>query len=215
MKLLPNEIYVWRVFLPDVQENQLDKLHAILSEKEREKAARFHRELDRKSSVVARGALRTLLASYTGVPAIELEFSYSENGKPELSLPQEMPPISFNLSHSGEWVLLAFGQGGRVGIDIEKIKSSVNLQAISERYFTAEDASSVINAANPKSLFYKLWTQKEAYVKACGSTLFRELHKKIDATIWKIYNLKVDSRYAATLVSEFPASNITYQTFSC
>ena len=212
MKLLANDVHIWRVFLPDVQEDQLDKLHAILSEKEREKAARFHRELDRKSSIVARGALRTLLASYTGIPATELKFSYSENGKPELNLPQGISSISFNLSHSGEWVLLTFGQGGRVGIDIEKIKSSVNLQAISERYFTAEEASSVIAAANPLPLFYKLWTQKEAYVKACGSTLFRELHKKIDAAIWQIYNLEIDSHYSAALVSEFPA-NILHHTF--
>jgi 4'-phosphopantetheinyl transferase len=212
MNLPANEIHVWRVFLPDVPENQLNKWHTVLSEKERVKAARFHRATDRKSSIVARGALRALLASYTGVSADKLKFSYSENGKPELVLPTDAASVFFNVSHSGDWVLLAFCQGGRVGVDIEKIKSSVDIQSISERYFTAKEAAAVSATADPVTLFFTLWTQKEAYVKACGSTLFRELRKKIDLTVWKLFSLEIDSHYAAALVSDSPDIKVIHRT---
>jgi hypothetical protein len=80
-------IHIWGVHVPGMLD-RMDALQGLLSAKEQEKAARFHRNADRQSSIAARGALRILLSGYTGTLASEIEFNYSKNGKPHL-----VPPL--------------------------------------------------------------------------------------------------------------------------
>ena len=87
-RLGDDTLHIWGVRVPDMLD-QLDVLQGLLTAKEQEKAARFHRDADRHSSIAARGALRILLGGYTGIPATEIQFRYSENGKPSL-----VPPAS-------------------------------------------------------------------------------------------------------------------------
>jgi len=207
-------IHIWGVHVPDVLD-RLDALHGLLSEKEREKAARFHREPDRQSSIAARGALRVLLSGYTGIHATEIGFEYSGNGKPSLvSQPARLHSadegrraacgtIAFNVSHSGEWVMLAFGRNRNVGVDVEKIKREMDVLAIASRYFAPEEIALIENAEDRIAVFFQLWARKEAYVKACGSTLFTELgHDATKKDGWVFQNLDIDPGYAAAVVTD-------------
>jgi 4'-phosphopantetheinyl transferase len=225
-------IHIWGVHVPDVLD-RLEALHAVLCKKEQEKAARFHRDVDRQSSIAARGALRMLLAGYTGIPARELTFEYSENGKPFLvsQAARLLPPaqqgrraaggtppagdtVSFNVSHSGDWVVLAFGRGRTVGVDIEKIKPGMDIGPIASRYFTAEEVQQIDASADKTVAFFQLWVGKEAYVKACGSTLFRELSafsvpaEDGEKDGWHFYRLNAGSKYAAAVVTDRPAPHM-------
>jgi 4'-phosphopantetheinyl transferase len=168
--LAGDSIHIWGVHVPDMHD-RLAALRGVLSEKEREKASRFRRDADRESSIAARGALRVLLSGYAGVPAASLEFHYSENGKPHVA----DSDVEFNLSHSGDWVVLAFGRNRNIGVDVEKIKRTLDVESIAARYFAPEEIALVENAADRHAMFFQLWARKEAYVKACGSGLFREL----------------------------------------
>ncbi len=228
-ELASDEIHIWSVHIPNVLE-QLDALHVLLSKKEQTKVARFRREADYQSSVIARGALRILLSGYTGIPANKLIFQYSENGKPSL-LPSASNQIlkkegsleadrsiSFNLSHSGDWVVLAFGRGGNMGVDVEKIRREMNVSSIALRYFTPEENAQMERAADPYDLFFKLWVRKEAYVKACGSTLFRELNTiavPMAGTLngWSFQGLEVDMQYAAAVVADKALGNVLQYDF--
>ena len=201
-----DRIHIWSVHLPDMLD-RLGALRGLLSAPEREKAARFHRDADRQSSIAARGALRVLLSGYTGIPAAEIEFHYSENGKPHLLSRRSDVPVAFNVSHSGDWVLLAFGRNRQVGIDVEKIKREMDVQSIASRYFAPEEIALIENTADAQAMFFQLWARKEAYVKACGSALFRELGSfavpmEGERGGWFFQGLEIDPKYAAAVVAD-------------
>ncbi len=203
-ELTTDTIHIWGVHVPDVLD-QLDRLHSLLSTPEQEKAGRFHRDSDRQSSIAARGSLRILLSGYTGIPAAEIKFGYSKNGKPYLL----DSAVNFNVSHSGDWVLLAFGWDRQIGVDIEKIKRSMDVSAIALRYFSPEEIETVKTAADSHTAFFQLWAHKEAYVKACGSTLFQELSRDVTNGVgWILRPLEVDPKYAAAVVTDQELSSV-------
>lgn len=222
-------IHIWGVQLPGMLD-RLGALHGLLSAPEREKAARFHRDADRQSSIAARGALRVLLSGYTGIPAAEIEFHYSENGKPFLVSPasSRLPAgqgrrdacgtVAFNISHSGDWVLLAFGRNRNIGVDVEKIKWKMEVEAIASRYFAPEEIALIGNAADPHTMFFRLWARKEAYVKACGSALFRELGSfsvpmEGERDGWFFQGLEAGPKYAAAIVADKELGNVLRYDF--
>ncbi|MDF7808542.1 4'-phosphopantetheinyl transferase superfamily protein [Pontiellaceae bacterium B12219] len=219
-------VHIWGANVPEMRV-RLDALSAVLNSDELAKADRFRREADRACSIVARGALRLLLAGYTGLSAAELVFGYSENGKPFLVSPGWLTPrfasgrpqkergrqdacgtISFNISHSGDWVVLAFGRGRQVGVDIEQLNRATDVLAIAERYFAEEEIEVIRRADDPHAAFFNLWARKEAYIKACGSVLFRELTSfavptdDVEKDGWFFQRLEAGSKYAAAVVTD-------------
>jgi 4'-phosphopantetheinyl transferase len=202
-------IHVWGVEIARLL-NRLEELRSFLCLTEMEKAARFRREADRQSSIAARGALRILLSGYMGIPAADIEFSYSENGKPHV----QDSDINFSVSHSGEWVVLAIGKNRNVGVDVEMIRRGMDVMAIASRYFTPEECSLIENASDMHAVFFRLWARKEAYVKAAGSALFRELSSFSvpngdgEKDGWHFRSLEAGSRYAAAVVTDREAANI-------
>jgi 4'-phosphopantetheinyl transferase len=213
-------IHIWGVHVPDMLD-RLDALHSTLCTEEREKAARFFRESDRQSSIAARGALRVLLCGYTGLPAGEIEFNYSGNGKPHVN----DSDVEFNVSHSGEWVVLAFGRNRNIGVDVEKIKREMDVRAIASRYFAQEEIALIDNAEDQHAMFFQLWARKEAYVKARGSGLFQELNRlsvpigggglpevgKMDG--WIFHRLEAGSNYAAAVVTDKASASVPCYDF--
>ncbi len=226
-----DSIHIWGVHVPDLLD-RLDFLHFVLSEKEQEKAARYRKDTDRQSSVAARGALRILLSGYTGIPAAEIAFHYSENGKPFLVSPDSgcfsaehgrqdaCDTLSFNLSHSVDWVVLAFGRDRNIGVDVEKIKRDTDILPIATRFFAPDEVALIENAADQHTMFFQLWARKEAYVKAVGSTLFRELSgfsvpmgELAEKDGWFFHRLEAGSNYAAAVVTDKPGAYIPCYDF--
>lgn len=210
---LPNlssdTIHIWGVHVPYLLDLQ-EQLHTLLSDKERTKAARFRREADRQSSIAARGALRILLGGYAEVPAAEIQFQYSEYGKPHVA----GSSIDFNVSHSGEWVVLAFGRNRNIGVDVEQIKRDMDVVVVADRFFAAEEVAQINDAADPHITFFQLWARKEAYVKACGSTLFRELNHDMNLIDdWVYRRLEAGSKYAAAVVTDQPLVSVPCYDF--
>ena len=200
-------------------QHRLDEFYGVLDVGEREKADRFRRPVDRQMSLIARGALRTLLSEYSGIPANRIEFSYSENGKPFWAAPASDTAVAFNVSHSGDQILLAFG-GGAVGVDIERIRARKSIHAVAARYYTPKEIERIETATDPTALFFKIWTRKEAYVKACGSTLFSELNQitvpleeGTEANGCFFYSPEVGPDYAAALAVCRPVRNMVYHRF--
>jgi 4'-phosphopantetheinyl transferase len=229
-------IHIWGVHVPDVLD-RLEMLHSSLCVEEQETAARFCRDSDRQSSIAARGALRALLSVYTGIPATEIEFSYSGNGKPSLVPPASSRlskkqgrqdacnTISFNVSHSGEWVVLGFGRNRNIGVDVEKIKRAMDVRAIAARYFAPEEIKLIDTADDQHAMFFQLWARKEAYVKARGSGLFQELSGfsvPVDkGTLpevgekdgWIFQRLEAGSKYAAAMVTDKKSAHVPCYDF--
>lgn len=219
-------IHIWSAELPECT-TKLQPLQNLLCEEELRKAARFRRPADRDTSILARGALRTLLSVYTGAPAAEIEFEYSKTGKPHLVSPASSRPclegqglleaggtVSFNVSHSGGRVVLAFGLGRQVGVDVEQIRRNLDIMSIAERYFTAEETEIIKSAEDAHQMFFHHWARKEAYVKAAGSGLFREL-SSFSVPVedggkdgWFFHRLEAGSAYASAVVSDRPIKSV-------
>ena len=84
LRLRPDEVHVWRVFLDD-HVPDLDRLQQTLAKDERARADRFRFPKHRNRFVVRRGALRSALANYLMIQPGQLSFSYGPHGKPALA----------------------------------------------------------------------------------------------------------------------------------
>jgi 4'-phosphopantetheinyl transferase len=167
-----DEVHVWRVPL-DWSPARLRKFRAVLSADEQEKADRFHFALDRMRHVVGRGVLRTILARCTEVSAEQLCFNYNPSGKPHLTNGSNEAPPQFNLSHSGELILIALTIGRAVGVDVERLRTDIEVERIAASFFSPNERLALRSV--PVHLrfdaFFDCWTRKEAYIKAVGHGL--------------------------------------------
>lgn len=178
------EVHVWRVAL-DMPASNLQQFSAILGDDERFRADRFRFPQHRHHFIAARGALRTLVGRYAGMPPEKLRFEYNQYGKPALAEELNVSLLQFNLSHSGELALYAFTYGRELGIDIEWTRRRIDqIDQIARRYFSEAEHTAL--SALPEHLrqqaFFNCWTRKEAYIKARGQGLSLPLHQ-FDVTL--------------------------------
>jgi 4'-phosphopantetheinyl transferase len=117
----------------------------------------------------ARAMLDRLLAGYAGderAPVVEA----GAHGKP---FAPALPWLDFNLSHAGSFVAIAFARGQPLGIDIEPLDRRVAVDGVAARFFGAAETAALerIGADARQPAFLRLWTHKEAVLKALGDGL--------------------------------------------
>ncbi|MEU0427995.1 4'-phosphopantetheinyl transferase superfamily protein [Streptomyces canus] len=171
-------VRVWTVPL-DRPPATVAALSRILSEPEAERGDRCRFENDRRRFIVAHGALRLILAGCLDVPPEELRLERGRHGKPWLAGSSD---LGFSLSHSGEHALVAVSRQREVGVDVDRLRPGLPVQSFAERFFPASDARFVAAAAGPTERaerFLRLWTRKEAVVKAAGARLAQGLGLKV------------------------------------
>ena len=150
----------------------------MLSPSERARCARLP-GVHARRALLARALVRTELASALNVAPASLVFVIGDHGKPEIFDPPQA--IAFNLSHSGDWALLAWLKGSakaRVGVDIEhRAAGERDVLRLARRYFSAAEQRALekLEGLAQEALFYRLWTLKEAWVKAHGLALAPQL----------------------------------------
>ncbi len=164
--LQSHQVDVWRVSL-DLPVDSVKLLASSLSVDESQRAARFHFAGDKNRYIVAHGALRGILARYLCCEPHQLSFSRGKYGKPALISGEGM---EFNLSHSGDYALIAVARGGRVGIDIERMRENTEWERMAHRYFSECEVSELMSLPPEHRIvaFFNCWTRKEAYIKAHG-----------------------------------------------
>lgn len=160
-ELSNNCIDIWQFSLI----NEPIQASSLLNGEELARANRFYFAHHRRRFIVARAMLRIILGFYLKINPAAILFSYNNQGKPQV---KDSVAIEFNLSHSSELALLAIGKQA-LGIDIEFF-SARPYQGIAEHSFSEEEALNL--AKLPHYLkplaFFHIWTQKEAFIKACG-----------------------------------------------
>lgn len=123
--------------------------------------------------VLGRGLRRAMLSEATGIDPAALVFSETEGTKPQAT---NAIGWDFNVSHSGDHVAVAVGQG-RVGIDLEEVRPVRSMDAIVQRYFHPDERQAWL--ASKQSLreeaFFILWSAREAAMKCVGLGLARGL----------------------------------------
>ena len=212
-------VEVWRV---NLRVHDWWRDLGTLSAEERARAERFAFERDRRRFVVARAALRAIVGAHLQEPPSHVRFTIESHGKPRLAGDYAVNVVRFNVSHSAELALIAIVRDRDVGVDVERIRSFVDLDDIAFRHFSEEERRTLRHAASDDrlALFFRYWTLKEAYVKARGLSL----HSGLDAvdvsaagdepivltggsagpppTRWAARTLSIEPGYAAALVVE-------------
>lgn len=164
----PNQIAIWTVNLK-VSETKLNSLKQLLENDEKVRADRYKFDLHRQRFIVARASLRLILSRY--LQSSQIEFSYSPKGKPFLASSHPEWKLEFNLSHSQDLAIYAVTWNSSIGIDLEYQRSIDRVQSLSERFLTEEESQIIQNSSSPEDTFLKIWTLKEAYLKATGCGL--------------------------------------------
>lgn len=140
---------------------------------EQARAARFAFERDRARFACGRARLRELLGLRLSLPPLSVPLATGPQGKPVLATAS---PWQFNLSHSGGLALYAFAQGAALGVDLEAVQPTRNLEGLARTVFsTAEQAQwQALPDADKPLAFTTLWARKEAVLKALGTGLTLE-----------------------------------------
>ena len=163
---------LWTIAL-DEDPSIVSSLLPFLSGEERVRASRFRTTQLRLRFIVAHGALRSILSRYTGFRPAQLPLVAAATGKPFVS----GAPLSFNLSHSDGLAICAVTSEGEIGADVERIRPIDDAEALVERFFAADEQRQYwgLDPGDRLDAFYSIWTRKEAFVKATGAGLTREL----------------------------------------
>jgi 4'-phosphopantetheinyl transferase len=177
-RLNANEVHVWSVSLDQAQ-SQMSNLAATLCPEEQTRARRFHFERDRNRFVVARGSLRSLLGRYLRIPPGEITFEYSTRGKPSLENISGCGAVHSNLAHSGGLALIAVTRVAELGVDVEQSRAVEDAEAIAQRFFSARESAILRSLPPPEvqTVFFNLWTRKEAWLKATGEGIGETLNQ--------------------------------------
>jgi 4'-phosphopantetheinyl transferase len=166
---LPERVVdVWEAGL-DLAADELQTISRLLSPAERDRAARFLFERDRRRFAAGRGRLRQLLGRYADASPSAIVIETRASGKP---FSRGELPLDFNLSHADDRVVFAFAHCP-IGIDVERIRPLPDLLAIAARFFAPGeyDAMQRLTGAPLQDTFFRCWTLKEAYLKAVGDGL--------------------------------------------
>ncbi len=169
--LKSEEVHLWRVDLSEADPSALRT--GPLSETETTRYNRFHREADARRFAARRVALRCILAAYLDCAPADVGFEAQDAaGKPTLADPRR-DALVFNASSSADVALVAVAKTGSLGVDVERARTIEDMEKIAERFFTRTETAH-LKAQRPDRVtnaFYRIWTSKEALLKAAGTGL--------------------------------------------
>ena len=168
--LRENCVHLWRAVISPVSGEFTEICRSALSDDERARARRFYAPVARETFEAGRGILRTLLGLYLGKDPAEIAFEYGAHGKPVLAGQKGRDALHFSVSHAGGVALYAFGIGMPVGVDIERIRTGLDIAALAKRFLSPAETAQfmALPKTQRKEAFYACWTRKEAVLKAKG-----------------------------------------------
>lgn len=220
MKLEPNDIHIWTIHL-NLSPEQENAMHALLSPDEVERADNFRFPNHRQRFVAARGALRQIIALYLNTSAKSVEFGYTNHDKPYIKVPTTT--IQFNLTHSHDLAVCALTLDHPIGVDIERVQLD-DKSAVAKRFFSRHEVAELANASTEerRAGFYRIWSRKEAVIKAIGKGLAVPLSSfsvklshepqciELENNKWHLYHLTIAEGYQSAVATDQEIEKITY-----
>lgn len=195
-------------------------LWAALEPGEQAQARGFYFERDQNRHVAAHAMLRFALAAAVGCQMQDLRFVRDQNGRPLL---RDYAGVQFNLSHSGGLAACIVTKNTPCGIDIEHIRPDKQITDIARRHFSPAEQrylAQINSDETRQQAFYRLWTLKEAFLKALGTGLrtpldaidFGDLdaataprHLGVPLRDWRFEEYVIDTGHALSITIEQPA----------
>jgi 4'-phosphopantetheinyl transferase len=152
----------------------VERLGTALAPAEREELAGFTGDLRRRDFTISRALLRHAFTRCLGMPADALRFRRDSDGRLLFATPG---PWQFSLSHCPGMVAIVVA-GSACGIDVERPRDAAVMK-VAERYFADAETAWLRARTEDRQQrdFFRLWTLKEAGVKALGQGLAHNLSK--------------------------------------
>jgi 4'-phosphopantetheinyl transferase len=171
---LAQTIQLWLVEMDDGV-NMIDDCRLLLSSRELARASTYRFADVQRTFIVSHACARLILGKCLSVPPSELRIDERCGGKPEVTWPNE--GAQFSQSHSAGLFALAVTCGCCVGVDVECVSRLRPWKEIARRFFTTRECDALLSLPKGEQLtsFYKIWTEKEAYLKGTGEGLSRSL----------------------------------------
>ena len=172
LELKNDEIHLWRADLDPYDMSALPAFTQTLAPEERKKAGALRSVLDRNRYILARAALRNILARYLQTTPDELVFRYGPRGKPELA----GGAVRFSVSHSHRFSVYAISRASDVGVDVERVRPGIE-EDVAGSFFSIRALRYLKALPQPARgrAFFQGWVRMEACSKACGEGLTSSL----------------------------------------
>ena len=171
------QVHVWLADL-DTAASDHEALWRGSSSDEQRRAAKFRSSMDGARFLAGRRLIRQLAGGYLESAPEEIALRVGPSGKPRIWCHGRRVPLDLTLSRSGGWGLFAFWRAGPVGVDIEALRSDLDLSLMSPAALTPDEKEAVNASGRTCSVhtFLRFWVRKEAYVKALGRGVGYGLH---------------------------------------
>ena len=151
---------------------------SVIQPEEKDRIGKFVFQKDAKSAMAGRLLLRKAVCDSLNLRWNHIKLERTEKGKPYLvnQVSSDLSKFNFNVSHQGDYAVLAAEPCNLVGIDVMKVETRAggNLQLFFNtmaRQFTFDEWKLIKSTANEHEQlcrFYRFWCLKESYVKALG-----------------------------------------------
>ena len=172
-----NDIHLWQIDLTQypLEFPNSNQVQQLLSSKELKRCNRLVNEKLRMRFSLSHAWKRIIIARYLKSSPLELIFNTAKYGKPFLSseTPSYIPALKFNFSHSADRLLLAISNSNEIGVDVEFMNPEIEALELAERFFALTEFKQLKNLSDKEIIipFYRIWTAKEAVIKALGKGL--------------------------------------------
>jgi 4'-phosphopantetheinyl transferase len=209
---LSNHFDLWRVYIPNHLDSLVEDFDLLMPE-EQKKSESFIMEEERQRYILGKIFARKILAKYLQTDPLTLGFKYSDRQKPIL---EEHPVLNFNISHSGDYIIIGFANKWSVGVDIELMNPHADLYNLIIDCMSTTEVSVILNSEMPRPTFYKYWTRKQALLKGIGIGVTDRM-KEINcsdglnlvpiefsgfASSWKVWSFEMEDSYSVSIAHD-------------
>lgn len=161
------------IAVPD-SEYVLEPYFSLLTQNEKVRRDRFKHTGARLQFLTAHIALHLFLNQYLQSDYRYITIKETGHHKPFVELANGSRPLEFNLSHCKKWIALIVGSSP-VGIDIEGHRQFDSMAGVADLVYTDSERSLIFkNEQQALHQFYRHWSCKEAFLKACGTGLMKD-----------------------------------------
>lgn len=159
---------------------------SCVQSEEKERIMKFVFKKDAKSALIGRLLMRKVISEHLNIPYNDVILKRTEKGKPYLANDPIKPSLrnfNFNISHQGDFTVLAAEPLSLVGVDVMKTAypSSSTVPGFfhtMRKQFTAHEWQTIKSQESEwkqLEMFYRHWCLKESYVKATGIGIGHDL----------------------------------------
>lgn len=216
------------------KESDITMASTFIQPEEKERISRFVFINDAKSSLLGRLMMRKFVHISTAIPYKEIRLGRDSHGKPYL-LGTGDTSVSFNVSHQGDYVVLAGNTEKNIGIDVMKVEPPSNKNIpeffrLMKRQFSPQEWEIICSyptEIDQVACFYRNWCLKESYVKNTGfgitiplqeiSFSIKTLNMEVgtfvtDTTLFEKGMLKHNWKFEETLLDDKHSVAVSMQT---